>query len=230
MIKIKNLLVPILLILLIVVSSLLVRECQRSNSKDDLIELKGQEVIKTKNKLGETTSSIRVLEVQNKDLKKSIKLLNDSSYKRILQIERQWRRKLVAATTFNVTTLDTARGTTVIIPGGTVVKDSITYLYPTYTSKITKKYSEYDVTATRDGTIVISKIENPIDVATHYEKTTPKNFLRRKHLYTDVHTYNHTSEANEVRSFNSKERKRYTAIKVVIGVALIETLRIVLTK
>jgi hypothetical protein len=196
--------------------------------------LKGQEVIKTKNKLGQTTSSIKVLEVQNKDLKKSIKKLNDDSYKRIQQIERQYKRKLIAATTFNVVTVDTAKGITVITNSDTVIVDSIRYIYPTYTSTIEKRdkldslISRYEVTAKKDGTEVRATIYNPIDVVTRYEKTTPKNFFGRKHLYTDVHTYNHTSEANEVRSFSSKERKRHTGLKIVIGVAIFEGIRILL--
>jgi hypothetical protein len=218
----------------IILSTLLLKECKESDNTTHLLELKGQEVVKVKNKLGETTSTIQVLEVQNKDLKKSIKLLNDESYKRILQIEKQHRKALIAATTFNIVTRDTAIGETVSIPTDTVKTDSVTYIYPTYTSTIVKKnkldsiMSIYEVTAKRDGTKVIATIYNPTDVVTRYEKTTRKNFFDRKNIYTDVHIYNHTSEANDVRSYTTKERKRYTGIKIIVGVAIIETLRMVL--
>jgi hypothetical protein len=202
------------LIVILILIILLSKCSQTINDQSELLDTKSQIIKITTNKLGEQTATTQVYEAQLKNLKGSHKKQLDSTYWRIIQIECYYKRRLVAATTVDIVTNDTA-STATTITSDTVKRGDSTIVRPVYKGLIVKKFSRYDIIASADSIHITSWFNNPIDVIHRYEQG--KNFLGRKNLMIDVHTYNPDSGVSSLRSFTIKEKKRHLGAKMLIA-------------
>lgn len=173
------------------------------------------------NKLGQATTTIAVLQGSNKDLRQ----VKDSMYYRIKAIEKHYKKKLVAASIFDLVTKDTSKGKTIILKGDTVkINDSTKIIYPVYTSEIlnlipgTKDTATfYKVTAKRDSINIIAEIKNPVDVdqrwTREFNDSKWEKFFGKKNLVTDIKTYNHKTRTQDLKSFSTSQPRKYTGLK-----------------
>lgn len=176
----------------------------------------------SRNALGQQVAETKLMFGTISDLKK-LSSSKDSSIQKLIALVN---KKTISATVVSNTTSNTVGSHTTITHTDTVRKDSLIYIYPTYTLKpVVTKWDSIVGIASRDSFKVSYKVFNSFDITQEFEKQKVAGSLFKKKVpVIKVLNLNPHTETRELKSFavqTPKQKKGYIfASGVVIGLLI----------
>lgn len=169
------------------------------------------ELTKTRNKLNQEITRANVYKGSLSELRKD----SSKQLQRLQAIEKEYGRKLQTATALTIRAHENVSGKTEYIPGDTVRKDSLIYVYPKYRSKIITKYSNYRMFMSRDSSNIVADMIIPLDIANVKAGKRPRPFAPRP-LVIDVKLINPATETESLTSFSKAGPKQNRLLKAAV--------------
>lgn len=195
-----------LVVVILILILLLNRTCKNVSEKEHIINNLSDALTTKTNKLGQQTATIQVLTLQNE--KDFLKLkTNDSTILWLQKTVEDYKGKLHGATVVSNATTSSGSTETIIIQDhyDTIVKDSIVYLYPQYTTNWSNKWEEGYIKATKDSIFRDIKIINELEITIGKERL---GFFKGTQTNVNIKNLNPNTKTTELRSldFVSKDK------------------------
>jgi hypothetical protein len=207
---------PYLIIAILIL--MLFRNCQHSKTIDRLYVNAQDSLSVTVNKLGQQTGRVSLLEAENDRDFLNMKS-TDSTVKALQGIVRAYKGKLYNATVLTNRTRDTGSSQTFVVRVDTIVHDSVSYIYPTYKTDWSEKWSQGSIVASRDSIFRDIRVINDFEITQGVERL---GLFKGSQTVVTVKNLNPNTVTQELRTFRTKDDKRLS-VGVQLGVGVMAT-------
>lgn len=198
----------------IILFLLLKNESDKLEEVNTLNEQLGAELKQTVTKYGEQVSQIQTLQgmSENAFLQLNSK---DSTIISLQNMVENYKGKLRSATLILNTTSSIGNiATDAITYHDTIIKDSIIYIYPTYTSNWSNKWETGLISATRDSIMRDIKITNEYEITLGDVKN---GFLKKKTNEVIVKNLNPNTLTDEIKTFEVIQKDKRVNLSAQAG-------------
>ncbi len=200
------------------------RETKRADNLITLYESAQDSLHKERNIQGQEKASNALLYSAVADFKK-MKAADSSA---IGKLQRMVDKLTISATYLsNVTSNNFTAPIQYITSGDTVIIDSITYVYPQYTTCYSDKWERFSIKADKDSFAVEYKVFNEFNLVQAWKSN---GIFKRKTPEVSILNLNPHTETKELQTFTVKEDKsnrlRDMLIGAAVGAITIEAIRV----
>jgi len=155
----------------------------------------------TRNKNGQQTAKISLLQSSNKKAFLTIKS-NDTTIIKLQAIVSQYKGKLASATILGNETRETGTTVSTVLGGDTVIVGDTVKIFAIYTSNWDEPWSIGSITASRDSIIRNIKVKNEYEITQGLEKQ--KGLFKKKKPTVSIKNLNPNTTTTELRTFQIK--------------------------
>jgi len=189
---------------------------ERAHTVQQLYEAAADELDYSNDSL---SASIRVLQAATK--RQFLQLQSkDSSIIALQQAVKRYKGKLASATVASTVTSVSGSSETTVTPTDTVVIDSVVYVYPTYSTSWTDKWSSGTITATIDSISRVFKVTNDYTFTYGYGRWNP---FKKRDLTVTMTNLNPNTTTTELRTFTVKQSEKRFGLALYAGYGMTAT-------
>lgn len=187
--------------------------CERDTTNIDALNSVVDSLQKSKDVLKRETSKTAVLKLTYNELK-NIHVADSTSIGKLKKIVDRLTR---IATILSSTTKNKFTAATITLSGDTVIKDSLIYVYPSYSSAYSNQWERFKLSASRDTFHVDYKVFNDFEIKQEWKRN---GIFKRRTLEASIKNLNPHTETIQFKTYSLSENRNNRFRDFLVGVAV----------
>lgn len=201
----------------IVLAFLLFKSCEKNEDADTFNKMyhAAHDSLRTYiDKDGHHIAEINVLQGSMRNLKNLI-AGTDRTLRRLQTIVN---KNTTSATILLSRTQNNGSTKTILVPGDTVIKDSITYIYPQYTANWDEKWSKGRIIANKDSVYRDFTTFNDFELKQEWKKQkVDGKWFKKKMLVSEIKNLNPNTQTVNLKTFSKESPKQNKLLTFGLG-------------